>query len=323
MKEKEWEFVESSVSKQKQKEISEVNVRLQILQQVTEAVHSTLDLEKVFKQITDGAVHTMGYTTALIVTLNDAKRHFEIRALSTKKQLQPLIDKIVGFSLKKLMFPANPETNATFKSVMDGKIVVAKDLAEIACPVISRKKCSALQKLRKTQNYILVPLTVDTKVVGAVLISSSRKDVSEEELRMLNSFALAASQAIKNANLHRKTRQADEALRKSEEKYKFLVDNSKEIILILSKTGKILFANKRALENFGYSDAELIGKSITHFLTKDSIKPALYALAQEFLGHSQPVMEVRANTKAAEIRYLQVAGGSTPIYDEKKLVGIC
>ncbi len=115
---------------------------------------------------------------------------------------------------------------------------------------------------------------------------------------------------------------AGESLRDKENIYKFLLDNSKEIILILSKRGKILFANKAVLNNFGYSEAEIIGKRITHFLTKDSIRRSLYALAQEFLGRAQPEMEVKAKTKSGEIRYLNVAMGSAPVYDKGKLIGM-
>jgi PAS domain S-box-containing protein len=114
----------------------------------------------------------------------------------------------------------------------------------------------------------------------------------------------------------------EEAIRESENRYKFLVDNSKEIILILSKRGKIIFANKGTLTNYGYSKEELIGKSITNFLTRDCIKKALDALAQEFLGHPYPEMEVQAKTKSGEIRYLRVAKGSTPIYEKGKLIRV-
>jgi len=113
-----------------------------------------------------------------------------------------------------------------------------------------------------------------------------------------------------------------EVLRDKESIYNFLLDNSKGIILILSRRGKILFANKTILDNFGYSEEEIAGKSITSFLTKDSIMRALYALAQEFLGLPQPEMEVRAKTKSGEIRYLKVAKGSCPIYEEGKLIGV-
>ena len=320
MTEKTWELVGSSIGKQK--ELLAANVRFLILQHVIEAVHSSLDLEKVFERVTDGFVNSMGYTTAFIATLDEEKKHLEIRTFSTKKQLVSKIKKILGFSFKNFSFRADSELNDAISSAMKGKIVVVKTLAEIGYPLISKRKLMALQKLGGTKNCIIMPLSDKKEVVGGVVITSSQEEVSKEELGMIKSFAHAASQAIKNANLHHQAKQVEEELRKSEEKYKFLVDNSKEVILILSKTGKILFANKNALKNFGYSDEELIGKSITHFLTKDSIKKALYALTKEFFGHSQPVMEVRAKTKSGEIRYLEVAEGSTSIYDNKKLIGV-
>jgi len=124
------------------------------------------------------------------------------------------------------------------------------------------------------------------------------------------------------ATAEAKHKRAEEVLRKSENRFKLLLDNTKEIILILSKRGKILFANKAIINNFGYSEEEIVGKSITNFLTKDSIRRSLYALAQEFLGHPQPEMEVKARTKFGEIRYLKVARGAAPIYDKGKLIGV-
>jgi PAS domain S-box-containing protein len=114
----------------------------------------------------------------------------------------------------------------------------------------------------------------------------------------------------------------EEALRESERKYRFFVDNSKGIILFLNKRGKIIFANKWTLGVYGYSKEELIGKPITRFLTRDSLKTTLEALAQEFLGHPQPEIEVRAKTKSGEIRYLRVAAGSVPIYRKQRLIGV-
>ncbi len=108
----------------------------------------------------------------------------------------------------------------------------------------------------------------------------------------------------------------------SKEGYRFLLDHSKEIILVLNEKGKIIFANKSTLTNFGYSEEELIGKTITSFLTRGSIRKALYALAQEFLGHPQPEFEVQAKAKSGETRYLSVAEGSAPIHENGKLMGV-
>lgn len=108
----------------------------------------------------------------------------------------------------------------------------------------------------------------------------------------------------------------------SKEAYEFLLDHSNEMILVLNKRGRIVFANKSALTTFGYPKEEITGKSITQFLTKNSIKKALFALAQEFLGHPQPELEVQAQTKSGEIRYLRVAEGSAPIRDDGRLIGV-
>ena len=86
-------------------------------------------------------------------------------------------------------------------------------------------------------------------------------------------------------------------LESNEEKYKFLIDNMQEMAIILDKTGKILFANKFTFKTLGYSEKEVIGKSITVFLTRDSLKKALYALTQEFLGKPQNAMEVEVRNK--------------------------
>ncbi len=93
--------------------------------------------------------------------------------------------------------------------------MVVKTLAEIAYPVISKEACSALQKLGGGKNYIVIPLQYKGGVVGALFVSSPRDEVPEEELTMLQNFAWPASQAIRNANLYTKTKQAQEALQAS------------------------------------------------------------------------------------------------------------
>ncbi len=56
-----------------------------------------------------------------------------------------------------------------------------------------------------------------------------------------------------------KRRLAEEALRKSEEKYRHLVQSANSIILRMSTSGKITFVNEFAQKFFGCSEGELIG----------------------------------------------------------------
>jgi PAS domain S-box-containing protein len=132
-------------------------------------------------------------------------------------------------------------------------------------------------------------------------------------------FVEDAIRTMKNADELIKT---EAALRESEEKYKFLVDNIREIALVLDKIGRILFANTAALQTFGYAENEVLGKSIADFLEKGSLKKAFWALAQEFLGQHHGEFEVEAKNKQGEIRTLLITGSTNPVRKNGEVIGV-
>lgn len=62
----------------------------------------------------------------------------------------------------------------------------------------------------------------------------------------------------------------ENALRKSEEKYRELVQNANSIILRWDKEGRIIFFNEYAQSFFGYSEEEIIGKSAVGTIVPES-----------------------------------------------------
>ncbi len=240
---------------------SQTDTRIKILQQVTEMVYSSLDLEKIFKYITDGIVRYFGFTTAIFFMLDKERTRFEVKALTTKKGLLTLINKIGGFSLKKLSIPVDSTLNATVRSAMNGQTVMAKTLEEIVYPLISKKRCADLQKLGKTKNLIILPLEIDGEVIGGVFMASKQEKILEEELEMIKSFSHAASNSIKNADLHQQVKKAYEeirssqaALRASEAKYGTLFESIADPVVIFDKkTHRFLDCNKAAIDCYGYT----------------------------------------------------------------------
>jgi two-component system cell cycle sensor histidine kinase/response regulator CckA len=70
-------------------------------------------------------------------------------------------------------------------------------------------------------------------------------------------------------------REAEDALRRSEEQYRQIVETTTDGIITVDRAGQILFVNKRLAEMLGYQPQEMVGEPATGFMT-----PAGQAIAK-------------------------------------------
>ncbi|HTC85874.1 MAG TPA: diguanylate cyclase, partial [Candidatus Acidoferrum sp.] len=115
-----------------------------------------------------------------------------------------------------------------------------------------------------------VPLMSDGNVVGVLGLASGSADrtFGEREVAVLARFAQLASIAMTNARLFAAAQRevterarAEEALRISEERFRRLSDATTEAVLIV-RDNIILEANQALCILMGYSEADLVGRSI-------------------------------------------------------------
>jgi len=71
-------------------------------------------------------------------------------------------------------------------------------------------------------------------------------------------------------------REAEEALRKSEEKYRQLIENAQEGIWAIDVEAKTTFVNERVAEILGYSVDEMLGSSLFSFMDEGGVALAKY-----------------------------------------------
>lgn len=101
--------------------------------------------------------------------------------------------------------------------------------------------------------------------------------------------------------------QMEDRLRQSEERYRTLVDNSHDGIVISSAMGRLLYANTRAHEMFGYSPAEAIGMHVEEFFF-----PEDFPLVRKLIGSSEvKTYQIRMRRKDGSV--INVENSRTPV----------
>jgi len=243
-------------------ELKDYCAKLKAIHKITEAIHSSLELEEVFRTIMkEGAIQSLGCTTAFIGILDKRRNIFEVKGTAAKRGFLSMINKILGFSLQKYSIPADPRLCEAIKAGLEGRLLVAHSFEEAIYPLISKKACSRLQKLGNMKTCMVVPLKKEDMVFGGIFLTSTKEEISEEDLNMIKTYVVAASNAIQNAELHLQTKLAKEALKRTEHQLRMLIDTVPDIIYFKDLQGRNLVVNK-AYENFvGLKREEIIGKT--------------------------------------------------------------
>ncbi|KYC53235.1 MAG: Bacterioopsin transcriptional activator [Candidatus Methanofastidiosum methylothiophilum] len=118
-----------------------------------------------------------------------------------------------------------------------------------------------------------------------------------------------------------KKKNTEEALRKSEENYRLIVDNTSDLIFRIDMNGNFIFMSKSVEEHTGYTDHEIVGKNIKDFLPPRSYADATRRIKQRLDGVEKlPKYEVDVVSKDGKSITFEL--NTSPIYVDEKIESI-
>ena len=115
-------------------------------------------------------------------------------------------------------------------------------------------------------------------------------------------------------------RQAQQTLRESEERYRSLVENARDVIFTLSTEGTVTSLNSFFERATGWSREEWIDRSFVPLLHPEDVPMAMEIRRQLLAGQTPPVHELRIQCRSGEILVAQFV--QTPQFCDGRVVGV-
>ena len=134
-----------------------------------------------------------------------------------------------------------------------------------------------------------IPIALEGQVKGILLgARGTQMEFDAGTLQIAVLFASQVSSAIENARLYQEVinelldrKQAEQALRTSEERFRALISSVSDVIMTLDEKGKILYVSPAAETLWGCSSAELLSQTLIeriHPDERETIQNFLYTL---------------------------------------------
>jgi PAS domain S-box-containing protein len=111
----------------------------------------------------------------------------------------------------------------------------------------------------------------------------------------------------------------EQELRKSEDRYRQLVEDINDAIYAVDENGILTYVNPAAESFVGYTPSEIIGRPFSEFIYQEDLPRTAEQFQRVLSGHSE-TEEYRILTKSGEIRWMRVF--SRPIYKEDRAIGL-
>jgi len=254
--------------------------QLETLQESSSAILSTMETDELLDLVLRKLLKVAYLDRAAIFLLN-----------KTKDILVPIhavgVDDKVFMELKEYEIPVSKKDNIIARSVQSEKPIVIRDVSAVG---LNPK--NVLLKTFNPQAFVLVPIAVKGKTIGIMVGDNSqgKEPLADIDGNFLASFANHIAMTLENQTLYKK-------LEESEKKYRQIVENANEGIILTKPDGTISFSNqyfKNLLGVDNFLDVKLC--DLVHEKEKDSIQTILEESREDQSTESEVKFKGKDNT---------------------------
>jgi PAS domain S-box-containing protein len=172
------------------------------------------------------------------------------------------------------------------------------DIADIPKPLKSTIRSEGIRAVA------FIPLVSRQKLIGKFMTYYDAPHVfTDDELKLATTIATQLAQAIEH-------KRDEEALRESEARLRATVEQATAGVARCDTNGRIVFANRTLCKMLGYTESELIGKSVADVTYRDDLKKTM-RLFQRMIQLGKPFeVEKRYVRKDGSVLWADVSASA-------------
>ena len=151
--------------------------------------------------------------------------------------------------------------------------------------------------------FIVLTGSMNEETAVACMKAGADDYVIKEKIKRL---PFAVHEVLEKVDARRKQALAEQQLRESEEKYRVLVENARQVIMV-AENGHIRFVNHRVIDLLGYPPEELTDKPFFDFIHPQDRETVLQRHMKRLQGHDLPgVYSFRVLDKSGRARWAEI-----------------
>ena len=283
-----------SAQRQGEEALRKVNRALKTLSECNQILIRAADETDLLRKTCQAIVKIGGYRLAWVGFADQYKKetvHLVAQAGDDERFISPVV--IAGSDTEQDCSPA-------VTSLRTGKSCVVENI--LTAPKYARWRGEAAKYGCKS--LVALPLRTNRQTFGVLNIYSAESATfNPNEVGLLTELAIDLAYSIMTLRTRAERKQAEQALREAEEKYKKLVEATSDMIWESDEKGVFTFVSPRIKDILGYKVGEVVGKKRTLDLAPEEEK-------RKWLGRFKEVNANREPFSGFEITYIHKNGSS-------------
>lgn len=236
---------------------------IQFTENVAAKIHGVLDEAEIFRIVTEEFVQSERSLAGIMLLAEDG-RSLKVAQVSLSSDLVRTLEEVAASGIEEFRTELTASSALT-RVIGDGMTlqVTSRDISEslLAEPLASQ--VMDIMEMGKEPS-IVTPLHRHGEVIGVLMVMAPK--LAEYFIPSVRNLARHISAALELAYEHSERVSAQEAVRRSEEHFRAIVENSPDMFVIVDRDGTITFVN---YVETGFELAKVLGTNVYEYVVPE------------------------------------------------------